>query len=134
MKTPWGKADSAEKIAEGITFYSTPSHGGVKLSPERLASMPAMLREIKPFAGPGWYEEDCDYSLVVLAFPECFEPAAVKRAVEFARGCTWWTHHVVASLWLNTPEAIKTMARADEADAHEAMLAWIEGGGSIGKT
>src|SRR3990167_6057716 len=35
--TPWGIADHRERIADGIDFYSTPSHGGYFLSPERNA-------------------------------------------------------------------------------------------------
>ncbi len=33
--------------------------------------MPTLLRE-NTWAGDGWFEEDCDYGLVVLAFPQFF--------------------------------------------------------------
>jgi hypothetical protein len=43
--------------------------------------MPKALREFKPFAGPNWYEEDCDWAIVALAFPQFFpedyQPAAL---------------------------------------------------------
>jgi hypothetical protein len=65
--TPWGKADDSHEIAVGITSYSTPSHGGIHLSPERQLQMPKELR-----IDSGWYEEDCDWCLVVAAFPEFF--------------------------------------------------------------
>lgn len=70
--TPWGIADSMKIIAPGITWYSTPSHGGYHLSDERIKAMPPALRDFKPWAGEGWYEEDCDWCVVVLAFPEYF--------------------------------------------------------------
>ena len=92
--TPWGQSDCSEKIAEGITWYSTPSHGGYKLSRARLAEMPEWLlacpfRPVEQAAG--WFEEDCDWARVVLAFPEYFPPALVVSAEESLRR---WCHGV----------------------------------------
>ena len=70
--TPWGYADTVRPIAPGITWYSTSSHGGIGLSAERLTAMPTALRSIHPWAGEGWYEEDCDWSIAVAAFAELF--------------------------------------------------------------
>lgn len=67
-ETPWGRADYKNVIADGITFYGTPSHGGFHLSPERQAAMPDALRLPDP-----WYEEDCDWVRIVCAFPDVFE-------------------------------------------------------------
>jgi hypothetical protein len=65
--TPWGVADHAEQIAIGIMSYSTPSHGGIHLSPARQAMIPDYMRR-----NDGWYEEDCDWALVATVFPEYF--------------------------------------------------------------
>ncbi len=35
IRTPWGKAQTTEVLAEGIVFYSTASHGGFKLARPR---------------------------------------------------------------------------------------------------
>lgn len=70
--TPWGRADHCRPIATGIVWYSTPSHGGYYLSPVRRDEMPASLRAISPWAGEGWYEEDCDWAIVVASFPDLF--------------------------------------------------------------
>ena len=78
--TPWGIADAATHVAEGITFYSTPSHGGYHLSPERRAAMPPAIRDKETFARGNWYEEDCDWALVALAFPAYFPPEAIDAA------------------------------------------------------
>jgi hypothetical protein len=46
--------------------------------------MPAALRSVNPFAGEGWYEEDIDWAIVALAFPEAFTPeerGAAKRTI-----------------------------------------------------
>ena len=79
--TPWGPSQSSTEIAPGITFHSTASHGGYELSPARVASMPKPLREFQPWAGPGYYEEDCDWSLVALSFPQFFPEDAREAAM-----------------------------------------------------
>lgn len=80
MQTPWGKAQTIDKIAEGITHVTTASHGGIHLSPKRQKQMPAKYRET--FAGGPWYEEDCDWARVAVTFPDCFTAAVVKAAKE----------------------------------------------------
>lgn len=81
ISTPWGPAQDAELIAEGIIRYDTPSHGGYHVSDERLAEMPAVLRVVKPYAGRGWYEEDEDWQIVALAWPELFAASSVYFAL-----------------------------------------------------
>lgn len=73
--TIWGTADCSMKIARGIVSYSTPSHGGFHLSPTRQAEMPEVLK-----IESGWYEEDCDWCLVVMAFPQFFENADLAKS------------------------------------------------------
>lgn len=82
VETPWGFPDTVKQIAPGIVFYSTPSHGGYWLSDARVASMPRPLREFRPFAGPNFYEEDADWSIVALAFPQFFSDDALPAALE----------------------------------------------------
>lgn len=77
LEIPWGPAQHIHVIAPGIVSYSTASHGGIHLSPERFAEMPKPLQEFVPFGGeqhgPGrWYEEDCDWAIVAVAFPQFF--------------------------------------------------------------
>ena len=80
-ETPWGKPDTVREIAPGIIRYDTPSHGGYYVSPERLLTMPKPLREFQPWAGPNWYEEDCDWAIVALAFPQFFQEKDVAIAL-----------------------------------------------------
>jgi hypothetical protein len=68
MNTPWGKAQDKQEYAPGIVFYSTPSHGGFKISKAVQAVMPKHLQN-----PDGWYEEDCEWSKVALAFPHLFD-------------------------------------------------------------
>jgi len=76
IHTPWGVADHARDYAEGITFYRTPSHGGFKLSPERLKQMPPALR-----GKSSWFEEDCEWAKVAFAFPETFPEKHRESAI-----------------------------------------------------
>jgi hypothetical protein len=78
--TPWGDPQHIKIVAPGIVEYSTASHGGMHLSASRLAAMPKQFAGFKPFAGPGWFEEDCDIVVVMLAFPKDFSPVEVKQA------------------------------------------------------
>ena len=83
--TPWGPAQSCEVKADGIVFYSTASHGGFYLNKNRLADMPDYMKgETFGSNGPNWYEEDCDWAMVAVVFPEAF-PREYKQAVDILR-------------------------------------------------
>ena len=79
--TPWAHPDQVREVAPGIVEFATPSHGGYWLSPARLAALPPELGAFSPWAGPGWYEEDCDWAIVTAAFPELCPDKAVFHAV-----------------------------------------------------
>jgi len=67
--SPWGAVDHVERLADGIHKVSTASHGGIWLSPERAADMPAWTRKIKAYAPkPQWWEEDCEAAIPLLVF------------------------------------------------------------------
>lgn len=84
MHTPWGPAHSADELAPGIISVSTGSHGGIHLNSRRVEQLPAPLRSITPFAGLGWYEEDCDWIIPALAWPDVFGAHSVCAAVASA--------------------------------------------------
>lgn len=80
--TPWGRAQYSCEYGPGLKFFSTSSHGGFCVSPDLMRRMPDHLRKIDPFCGsPGWYEEDCDWALVCLAFPQFFTDHEFYQAV-----------------------------------------------------
>ena len=75
IETPWGPAEDVTNIADGIDFISTAGHGGYRLSLTRVMEMPEPYRSYEPFCGrAGWYEEDCDWCVVALAYPQFFPP------------------------------------------------------------
>ena len=91
-KTPWGTPDHQQKIADGIIMYSTPSHGGYWVSPERLLAMPEQYRACS-FTGDNWFEEDSSWCGVVLAFPEHFNADYLKAAKETYNAMYAQRHH-----------------------------------------
>lgn len=70
--SPWGKPDHAEEIFAGVWSVSTPSHGGLYVTDQRRKAMDQSLLSLG-FNGhtmSGWFEEDCDWCMVALAFPD----------------------------------------------------------------
>lgn len=84
MNTPWGKAQTTTTIDKGITFITTAGHGGILLSEERRKEFDEKFPTFSTFAGGNWFEEDCDASFVVVAFPGSFQEYTVYSAVRGA--------------------------------------------------
>lgn len=89
-QSPWGAIDLIEQLGRGVFCVSTASHGGIYLAPDRRAHMPASLVALDAPGGrgraraAGWYEEDCDWARVALAFPDLFPTAARQSAIKIA--------------------------------------------------
>lgn len=83
--SPWGAPDSEKTIADGLIFVSTPSHGGFYLSPDRWATLKEKFPDFQPFNGNiGWLEEDSDWAMAALAFPEYFKDEEICDAIRMA--------------------------------------------------
>jgi hypothetical protein len=78
--TPWGPSQLATIYADGIVFHMTASHGGFHLSIERNARVSPLLRKSSP-----WYEEDVEWAIVALTFPDLFTAYERKCADEAIR-------------------------------------------------
>jgi hypothetical protein len=87
--TPWGKADFAYTYARGIISYSCPGHGGFHLSKTRNDRVHSAWRR-----ADGWYEEDVEWAVVALTFPEHFHRDIVRAAQETAK--SWLPHEYMA--------------------------------------
>jgi hypothetical protein len=73
MKTPWGKSDSTEKIVRGVSWVSTPSHGGLAVSIHSasfLLSKAACDHASDPKKSYLFFEEDCNYAIAFYEHPE----------------------------------------------------------------
>ena len=83
--SPWDTIQHCEQIAQGIVNVSTASHAGLWISDTRRQWMPASLARIETWAGGNWYEEDCDWAIVVMAFPHHFTAETCKYAMAMAK-------------------------------------------------
>jgi hypothetical protein len=74
MRTPWGESDHIEHKAPGVYFVSTPSHGGFRVESPLLDRIPREWRSVSfnNQGQNGWFEEDIDWCMVALTFPELF--------------------------------------------------------------
>jgi hypothetical protein len=79
-RTPWGNADHVLEIGEGAWFVSTPSHGGIKLDRKRNAKVHWAWRRTG-----GWYEEDVEWAIVAVTFPELYEPENHLHGIKIAK-------------------------------------------------
>src|SRR3990172_9045469 len=77
--TPWGMADSREIYSPDVSFYSTPSHGGFRVSGKSLNRIPAKFQSTR-YVPRGWYEEDCDWAIVAFFLPELFTSEEIDHA------------------------------------------------------
>ena len=62
MHTPWGPPQDIEELAEGVWRVSSASHGGLMLSRERWAEIPAEVRD--SMFNATFAEEDCEQPIV----------------------------------------------------------------------
>lgn len=136
MNTPWGYSQSVDVIANGLVSVSTAGHGGFKLSAERWAEL---QREFPTFgdgyAGAGWLEEDCDATLAVILWPECFPPQSVYYGCEMATGYDYLAKHTKA--FFETEKGKKALAIAnrfalDHVDVWHRGSCWTERSGGWG--
>jgi hypothetical protein len=93
--TPWGSADFVEVLTPGIVSVSTPSHGGIWLAPHLNAEIHPVWR-----SDDGWYEEDCEANIVLLAFPGALgtdlDPAPILTRLHDSLAYSFTRQHAVA--------------------------------------
>jgi hypothetical protein len=88
--TPWGLSQNAVLYADGIVVHSTTSHGGFALAPDRNSLVPSSLRAVD-----GFYEEDCAWVAVAIAYPDLFTNFERRHADDILR-------HVYPQAWEDT--------------------------------
>lgn len=130
IETPWGWSQSTHRYADGIDFYSTAGHGGLRLSPLRWADLTSSF-DFHSFAGPGWLEEDCDFAFAVIRWPELFDADTVHSCVRdvlrgSGPGCDS-DNYFSARRWLRSPAGEPARRTAQEFAASVAGQ-WERGG------
>ena len=93
--SPWGAVQDREAVADGVVFVSTASHGGFHVSAKLNNTIPEPFRH-----DGGWYEEDVDYSIVIVFLPHLFKAEEVERAKETLKNWypTQWEQHFKVEL------------------------------------
>lgn len=71
QSSPWGKIDRVVKYTRGLSFVSTPGHGGLRVGKAWLkkhASNPDKIVKLGAFEQGNyyWFEEDCAFQLVMV--------------------------------------------------------------------
>ena len=84
--SPWGSIDNVTPLGPDAVAVTTPSHGGIWVSPAGLAKIPEPLRATA-YSGGGWFEEDCDWCIPYLALGlHAFEEPAERQDRCSSRG------------------------------------------------
>ena len=63
--SPWGVIDGVTSLGPDAVLVTTPSHGGIWVTPAALERIPEALRA-SGYSGGGWFEEDCDWCIPYL--------------------------------------------------------------------
>jgi len=84
MQSPWGKIDRVEKITTGVSFVSTPRHGGLRVSRLTLfkyAINPDLILKLGGTDSGNYvfFEEDCAYALFLFDAPEILKIDAMRQ-------------------------------------------------------
>jgi hypothetical protein len=108
--------------------YSTPGHGGYRLSPSVDVLVPGPLRELgKVGRHTGWYEEDLCYAVVHFCFPALFSAEQVENARDVLKN--WYPDAYMAATgeWLEEKDSRVLRERALRAtlkDKYVGVTAW----------
>ena len=83
--SPWGKIQYRRFYGEGIMSVGTAGHGGFFVDKSLRQTMPEYFQ-----TKDGWYEEDCEWAIVAVCFPERFPEDVVESANKTLK--TWYPY------------------------------------------
>lgn len=91
-ETPWEESQQSRHLGRGIYSVSCAGHGGIFVPTSLLESIPIEGRnDAARWSGSeNWYEEDCCWAWVAIAFPALFVTQHVDdaKATLIGRGFT----------------------------------------------
>lgn len=139
--TPWGASQHATIYANGIVFHTTSGHGGFHLSVARNVKVLEALRNVS-----GWYEEDADWAIVALTFPDVFttyERTCADETIRNAWPVEWEQIHgrqlELGESWTKDKNAFEqehffdwVVTSAINSSHHAGMVEIVARRGSIG--
>lgn len=110
MFTPWGASQQTHQWAVGIVQVFTASHGGFHLDQVHNDAVHQAWR-----SPDGWYEEDCEWAIVALTFPDVFDPDTVESAQQTAKN--WYPDRYEAIFGVTLTGADSYVRRQQDARA-----------------
>jgi hypothetical protein len=92
--SPWGAIDGVTPLGPDAVSVTTPSHGGIWVTPAGLERIPQPLRATAYSRG-GWFEEDCDWCIPYLVLGlHLFDGDPERQALVLREAKrTLWTYH-----------------------------------------
>lgn len=115
-QTPWGRAQYSRQYARGINFYGTAGHGGFRVS----AGLQKRLHPSLSKFG-GWFEEDCEWALVVLSFPEYFSGEEIGKARQTAKDWNPTEYQEITGDYVPVSESY-TLRKQQSEEQNKAMF------------
>ena len=72
MQTPWGRSDETIKIETGVSWVSTPSHGGLMVASGAASKFltPKAIELGQHYGAYVCFEEDCAYAVAFFQNPQ----------------------------------------------------------------
>jgi hypothetical protein len=92
MHTPWGRSDYQKQFRRGVTWVSTPSHGGFMIAEGTARELlsAAAIAEGELCCGYLAFEEDCDAAIVLYELPETREGFSNTSDAELIASLSAW--------------------------------------------
>jgi hypothetical protein len=92
----WGFNQTFSKIGSGVYWVDTQTHGGIVVSKTRAAQIKEKFPDFhSSFSSNYEYEEDCDWAVVAMAFPDLFDDYGfycAYRTLACREGSEWIKH------------------------------------------
>jgi hypothetical protein len=95
--SPWGKIDSRLTVTRGLSWVSTPSHGGFAVADgfaRKNLSSAALLRGERK-GGYYFYEEDCDAYIILLEVPVSRQGTETEESKIIAGLSRWHADYLI---------------------------------------
>ncbi len=116
IPTPWGASQSRLRYAEGIENVTTAGHGGFMLDPEQNDQVHECWR-----SDGGSYEEDEEWAIVALSFPDLFTSRELNFAHQTLKDSRPDEYHAVTGQKVLSSES-RTLRRREFFAKHEGKL------------
>jgi len=133
--SPWGRVQFSKTYGRGVTMVSTAGHGGFRVSQGLVEKkfLPEVQAAAIKRSGYYFFEEDCDYALVMLSLPWMFVPAELEAARASGKDWNPELFKLITGEDVSLEESCVLRRRAFETETHNRFVgvsasgSWKEG-------